>query len=447
MTERYNEAAEQNLIGALLLSPDRYDRIAGMVNPGDFYFETHQILFSAIEQMMLANKPVEVFTLCERLHEYGELDRVGGLPYITHLHMTAPSAANIKAYAQTVADRSTERRLLSVTADIAEIVSSTLDVSDKVAAAQQAILDIGTKTQAHDPVDGRQLASEVLQEIQKRYENGGAIPGVSTGYKDIDAITGGLMPGNLVIIAGRPAMGKTTLALNIAENVSLHDGVAYFCSLEMSRLELGMRSMASNGMIDLKGIKNGRFDDISSWDKLTVATSRMASSGLVVDEYSNTIARLSANCRKVKRQKGKLTLVVVDYIGLMTAKADSKVYEIAEITRGLKLLAKELGCAVIALSQLSRRVDERSDKRPVLSDLRDSGSIEQDADIVMFAYRDEYYNPDSPNKGIAEILVAKNRMGETGMVPMSYFGRYSRFDSFSGEFVLASAQGKRSFND
>lgn len=440
---RFSEGAEQNLIGALILEPSSYDRIAGKIGSGDFYFEAHAIMFAMIEQMLIANKPLDVFTLSESLQDAGNLDAIGGFAYVSHLATHTVGHANIAAYAKNIVSKATERRLLAATFDISEIVHSGMEIEEKLAAAQQAILAIGdSQALSHDPVDARQLASEVVTEIQKRYENGGAIPGISTGYSGLDNQLGGYMPGNLIIIAGRPGMGKTTLALNVAENISADGGVALFVSLEMSRMELGMRSMASLGRVDLKNIKAGKFEDDDDWTRLTLSTGRLAESGLIVDEYSNTVARVAANARRIKRQKGKISLLTIDYIGLMTAKAENKANEIAEITRGLKLLAKELGCPLVALAQLNRKVEDRADKRPQLSDLRDSGAIEQDADIVMFAYRDEYYYPDSPSKGIAEIIVAKNRMGETGVVPMTYFGRYSRFDNFSGEFVRAEHKPK-----
>lgn len=446
MTEqqpRFSEGAEQNLLGALILEPSSYDRIAGKISSGDFYFESHSILFAMIEQMLVANRPLDIFTVSENLQNAGQLDAVGGDTYLNHLVANTIGHANITAYAKNIVTKATERRLLSATFDISEIVHSGMEIEEKLAAAQQVILAIGdSQALSHEPVEARQLASEVVAEIQKRYENGGAIPGISTGYSGLDNQFGGLMPGNLIIIAGRPGAGKTTLALNIAENVSADGGVVLFLSLEMSRMELGMRSMASLGRVDLKNIKGGKFEDEDDWVRLTLSTGRLAESGLIVDEYSNTVARIAANARRIKRQKGKISCLVVDYIGLMTAKAENKTNEIAEITRGLKLLAKELGCAIIALAQLNRKVEDRADKRPQLSDLRDSGAIEQDADIVMFAYRDEYYYPDSPSKGIAELIVAKNRMGETGIVPMSYFGRYSRFDNFSGEFVRVDHKQK-----
>jgi replicative DNA helicase len=433
--------AEQSVIGGLLRDNASFDRIADMMQPEDFYRYDHRIIFEQIVRMINASKPADVITVFENLTQLGKADDVGGLPYLNAMAQNTPSAANIRRYAEIVRDRSVLRQLITVADDISGQAFSpqgkeTKEILDEAESRIFAIAEQGARGAA-GWLAVQPLLTQVVERIDELYsrDNQSEITGVPTGFIDLDRMTSGLQGGDLVIVAGRPSMGKTAFSVNIGENVAIEAGlpVAIF-SMEMGGTQLAMRMLGSVGQLDQHRLRTGRLND-EDWPRLTHAIQKMNDAQVFIDETPalNPI-EMRARARRLARQCGKLGLIIVDYLQLMQGSkaGDNRAAEISEISRSLKGLAKELGCPVIALSQLNRSLEQRPNKRPVMSDLRESGAIEQDADVIIFLYRDEVYNADSPDKGTAEIIIGKQRNGPIGAVRLTWIGQYTKFGNYSG---------------
>lgn len=434
--------AEQSVLGGLLLEASALDKITDLMTADDFYRQEHRLIFRQIVRLSEQAKPVDVITVAEALEIAGELDKVGGLPYLGGLAQNVPSAANIRRYGEIVRERSIMRKLAEVGTDIASSAYNPTgrDAAQLLDEAESKVFEI-----AEAGSKGKQgfiamppLLSQVVERIETLYarDNPSDITGTATGFTDLDRMTSGLQPGDLVIIAGRPSMGKTALAINIAENVAMDSKlpVAIF-SMEMAATQLAMRMLGSVGKLNQHDLRTGRLQD-DDWGRLTHALGRLNDAPIHIDESAALSSLdLRARSRRLHRQNNGLGLIVVDYLQLMssnTGKAsENRATEISEISRSLKALAKELHVPVIALSQLNRSLEQRPNKRPVMSDLRESGAIEQDADLILFIYRDEVYNSDSPDKGKAEIIIGKQRNGPIGMVPLAFRGEYTRFDNLA----------------
>lgn len=441
----HNIEAEQSVLGALLLSSNVWDKIADKVSETDFYRAEHQLIYRHIARHIEQGKSIDVIVIAESLQSTGKLDRVGGLQYLGELSTNTPSVANIASYASIVRTKKLERDFMAALYDIQELSYSEFSISDKISKAVdllQAISDGGS----NEPIRLSTSISNALEGIERRFASDGEHSGLKTGFNDFDRKLGGLQPGDLIIIAGRPSQGKTAFAINIAENVVKAGGAGLVFSIEMSDEQLALRAISSAGSIDMNILRTGKLQD-NDWDKLTHSITLLNDANLFIDQSPMiTSAQMHAKARRMKRQHG-LDLIVIDYLQLMSEGGDNRNAELASITRKLKLMAKDLGVPVVCLSQLSRKCEERTNKRPLMSDLRDSGAIEQDADVIVMLYRDEYYNPDTMNKGMAEAIICKNRMGEVGMVPLTFQGKYSRFNTFSGEIFREEKRSKRGFDD
>jgi len=434
--------AEQSVLGGLLLEANALDRIADLVTADDFYRQEHRLIYRQIVAMSEVAKPVDVITVAEALELAGDLDKVGGLPYLGSLAQNVPSAANIRRYGEIVRERAIMRKLAEVGTDIA---SSSYNPTGRDAAqlldeAERKVLEI-----AEAGSRGKQgfvamppLLTEVVERIETLYgrDNPSDITGIATGYADLDRKTSGLHPGDLIIVAGRPSMGKTAFSINIAENVALDSKlpVAIF-SMEMGAGQLAMRMLGSVGKLNQQDLRTGKLQD-DDWGRLTHALGKLNDAPIHIDESAALSSlELRARARRLHRQNNGLGLIVVDYLQLMSSNvgkvSENRATEISEISRSLKALAKELHVPVIALSQLNRSLEQRTDKRPVMSDLRESGAIEQDADLILFIYRDEVYNPDSQQQGKAEIIIGKQRNGPIGKVELAFRGEYTRFDNLA----------------
>ncbi len=432
--------AEQSVLGGLMLDNQTWDSIADKVVETDFYRRSHQLIFRKIEELAEKQIPFDVITLSDSLKAIGELDNVGGLAYLIMLAKDTPSAANIVAYANIVRDRSVLRQLIHIGTEISDSAFNTdgRDTSELLENAERQVFQIAEqrqKGQSGGFISIKSLLAKAVDKIETLFEQEGAITGASTGFTDFDALTSGLQPSDLIIVAGRPSMGKTTIAMNMAENVALKGDkpVAVF-SMEMPGDSLAMRMMSSLGRIDQNKVRTGKLED-DDWPRLTSAINLLAGTQLFIDDSpALTPTEVRARARRLAREYGQLGLIVVDYLQLMQSPSsgDNRVQKISEISRGLKALAKELNVPVVALSQLNRNLEQRPNKRPVMSDLRDSGAIEQDADLIVFVYRDEVYNEDSPDKGIAEIIIGKQRNGPLGTVRLTFLGQYTRFENFAG---------------
>jgi len=432
--------AESSVLGGLLLDNASWDRVGDMLRPDDFYRHEHRSIFEAIMSLINANRAADVVTTYERLQGIGKSDAAGGLAYLNSLAQYVPSAANIRRYAEIVRERAVLRQLIAASDDIATAAFNPKgrEVSTILDEAEQKIFHIGE--QGSRMKDGFQsmesLVVTLLDDVVERSENPQDVTGLRTGYIDLDKMTSGLQAGDLVILAARPSMGKTALAINIAEHVALHErkAVAVF-SMEMGASQLAVRIVGSIGRINQSNMRSGKLTD-DEWPRLTEAVEKLRDVSLHIDETPGLRSgELRANARRLARQCGGLGLIVVDYLQLMTgstSEGENRAAEIGEISRSLKMLAKELQCPVIALSQLNRSVETRTDKRPMMSDLRESGSIEQDADIIMFIYRDEYYTKDACKEpGVAEIIIAKQRNGPTGTVKLSFINQLTRFENLA----------------
>jgi replicative DNA helicase len=434
--------AEQSVLGGLLLDNQRWDSIADRISVDDFYRREHRLIFKAIAALSEENSPADVITVSEHLESTGELESAGGLSYLGSLANNTPSAANVAAYADIVRERSILRQLLNVARDVTETAYNPegRSAGEVLDLAEKKIFDISEqRARRRGGVESiATILTKTVDRIDELYRTQGSITGVPTGFTDLDDKTSGLQPSDLVIIAGRPSMGKTTLAINMAENAAVgHKIPVAIFSMEMPGTQLAMRMMASLGRINSHRLRTGKLDD-EDWPRLTSAVTLLSDAPIFIDDTpALTPMELRARSRRIKREHG-LGLIIVDYLQLMQAadaNNENRATEISAITRSLKSLAKELSVPVIAMSQLNRSLESRTDKRPVMSDLRESGAIEQDADVILFIYRDEVYNEDSPDKGTAEIIIGKQRNGPIGKVKMTFLGEYTKFENYiSGGF-------------
>lgn len=433
--------AEQAILGGLMLENQVWDKISEKVCETDFYRTEHRILFRAILALATKNQPFDVVTLLDNLKSNNVLDDAGGEAYLFELANNTPSVANVSAYADIVREKSVQRQLISVATDIADSAYNpgSRDLTELLDFAESKVFAIAEQT----PSDGgpeiiKSILVRAVEKIDALYHNGDSLTGLSTGLKDLDERTSGLQPSDLIIVAGRPSMGKTTFAMNIAEHAAIQSSkpVVVF-SMEMPGDSLAMRMMSSLGRIDQHRIRTGKLND-DDWPRITSAVHMLSEAPLFIDDTAAlSPAELRARARRLMKEHGQLGLIVIDYLQLMKvpgSKSDNRTAEISEISRSLKSLAKELKVPVIALSQLNRSLEQRQDKRPVMSDLRESGAIEQDADLICFIYRDEVYNEDSPDKGTAEVIIAKQRNGPIGKIRVAFLGKYTRFEdlAFSG---------------
>jgi replicative DNA helicase len=433
--------AESSVLGGLLLDNQAWDRVADLLKEGDFYRYEHKLIFTAIAALINGSRPADVITVFEQLQNLGKADEVGGLPYLNALAQYVPSAANIRRYAEIVRDRGILRKLVSASDEIATAAFNPQGkaVEQILDEAEQKIFHIGEEgsrnKQGFQGMDS--LVVQLLDRVQEMADNPNDITGVPTGFYDFDKMTSGMQAGDLIILAARPSMGKTSLAINIAEHVALNEGlpVAVF-SMEMGASQLAVRIVGSIGRIDQGHLRTGRLTD-DEWPRLTEAIEKLRNISLHIDETPGlTVSELRANARRLARQcGGKLGLIVVDYLQLMSVSGgmadENRATAVGEISRGLKMLAKELGCPLIALSQLSRGVEQRTDKRPMMSDLRESGAIEQDADVIMFIYRDDYYNKDSKEPGVSEVIISKQRNGPTGTLKLAFIKNLTKFENLA----------------
>jgi len=439
--------AEQATLGGLLLDNAAWDKIGDVLREDDFYRADHRLIWKHIAQLVEKGKPADVITVYEALDAEKRAEDVGGLSYLNDLAQNTPSAANIKGYADIVRDRSVLRRLLGASGDIADNVfnregRSVREILDSAEAAVFQIAEEGARGKQGFE-DLASLIAQVRDRVQELHDmNSPDITGIETGFKDLDMKTSGLQPGDLIIVAGRPSMGKTTFAMNVAENVALAGGIVGVFSMEMGGTQLAMRILGSIGQLDLHRLRTGKLDD-HEFSRFATAMERLQDCKLHVDETpALTSLELRARARRLHRVYGKLDLIVIDYLQLMSGSSasgreENRATEVSEISRSLKALAKELRCPVIALSQLNRGLEQRQDKRPMMSDLRESGAIEQDADVILFIYRDEVYHPEAENnKGLAEVIIGKQRNGPIGKVELTFLGQYTKFANraFSGSY-------------
>jgi replicative DNA helicase len=426
----HNIEAEQSVIGGLLLDNNAIDRIVGILSESDFYRHDHQVIFSHIEKMIARNQPADIVTVAESMEAAGVLERVGGISYIGAMAQNTPGSANIKRYAEIVRDKAVARSLISIAAEIQEDLYSTADIQSSLDRAQSSIMGITESKQTDDPVAVRELLPACADRIDAAFH--GEIKSIKTGFDDLDReLGGGIEPGDLIIVAGRPSMGKTAFATQIARNIQSDKEAALLISCEMGSAQIVMRLISADARVNSYKLRNGKMED-EDWTRLASGIGRLNNINMFIDDKTFTIAGVRAKARSIKRKHG-LSVIVIDYIQLMRGEGTNREQEVSSISRGLKAIAKELDVPVIALSQLSREVEKRADKRPVMSDLRDSGAIEQDADIIVFLYRDDYYNEDSPYKGTAEAAISKNRNGATGRVIFTFEKEHTVFLPFTGQ--------------
>ncbi|MEO7245864.1 MAG: replicative DNA helicase [Rubrivivax sp.] len=434
--------AEQSVLGGLLLDNLAWDRAADLLTSGDFYRHEHRLIFGAVGTLVGASRPADVITVFEQLQQHGKAEEAGGLAYLNALAQSVPSAANLRRYAEIVRERAILRKLIAASDDIATTAFNPQGrpVPQILDEAESQILKIGEEgsrqRQGFQGID--KLVVALIDRVTELYENGAEeVTGVRTGFYDLDRTTAGLQKGDLIVLAARPSMGKTAFALNIAENVAVHEGLPVLVfSMEMGASQLALRLVGSLGRIDQQHLRTGKLGD-EEWGRLAEAVDKLKQVQVFIDETpALTVAELRARARRMARQfGGTLGLIVVDYLQLMSGSAsgdENRATELGEISRGLKALAKELQCPVMALSQLNRSVESRNDKRPMMSDLRESGAIEQDADIIMFIYRDDYYNKEaSKEPGVTEIIIAKQRNGPVGTIKLTFLKPLTRFENLA----------------
>ncbi|KAG1682883.1 Replicative DNA helicase [Nymphon striatum] len=428
--------AEQSVLGGLLLDNESWYKVADVVTERDFYRQDHRLIFRSIAELAENNEPLDVVTLSEWLKQREELENAGGLAYLGTLAKDTPSAANIRAYAVIVREKSILRQLISVGTEIADEAFNPgeLESKDLLDEAERKVFEIAEQgNRQQDFKDIKGLLKTTLAHIDELSKSDAKITGAETGYNDLDDMTSGLQPGDLIIVAGRPSMGKTTFSMNLAEFIAINDKkpVAIF-SMEMPAEQLVLRLFASNGRVPLNDIRTGKIRE-EDWPRVGMAVKQFSETKLFIDDSAAmSPTEVRAKARRLHREHGQLGLIVLDYIQLMQTggKAENRASEISEISRSLKALAKELSVPVIALSQLNRSLEQRPNKRPIMSDLRESGAIEQDADVIMFIYRDEVYNEDTEDKGIAEVIIGKQRNGAIGKIRLTFTGKYTRFDNF-----------------
>lgn len=422
--------AEQAVLGAILLDREAIISASEYIKPEDFYKDSHREVYQAAAELFEKGEPVDLVTLSEQLKQKDVLEAVGGMAFLTDLSTSVPTTANVAHYAKIVYEKSLLRKLIRACGEISDMsFQATEDVMEIIDFAEKGIFDISQKRSFKGFVPLKDVLVASFNKIEELYNNKGNTTGIPTGFHDIDSKTSGLQRSDLILVAARPSMGKTSFALNIAQNAALNQKVpvAIF-SLEMSREQLVNRMICAEASIDSHRMRTGSLAD-GDWPKLAESVNKLSTADIYIDDTPGiTVAEMRSKCRRLKLEKG-LELILIDYLQLMqgSGRAESRQQEISEISRSLKALAREMDCPVMAMSQLSRAPEMRSDHRPMLSDLRESGAIEQDADVVMFIYRDEYYNTDTDKKGIAEIILAKQRNGPTGVVELVWLDKFTKF--------------------
>ena len=431
--------AEQAVLGGLMLDNRRFDEVSEVVTAADFYRQDHRLIYAAVERLASESEPLDVVTLAEYLERAGDIEDAGGLSYLAELAEKTPSAANIRAYAQIVAERSILRQLIEVSGGIVDSAfnpqgRTSSELLDEAERNVFRIAESRTK-EGSGPKPINPILTQALTRIEELFESGDKVTGLTTGFSDLDEWTSGMQPSDLIIVAGRPSMGKTTFAMNIVENALLSTGEPILVfSMEMPADSIVMRMLSSLGRIDQTRMRSGKLEE-DDWPRLTSAVSLLKDKPLYIDDTPGlSPTEMRSRARRIARENGgKLSLIMVDYLQLMRVpgNTEGRTAEISEISRSLKGLAKELSCPVVALSQLNRSLEQRPNKRPVNSDLRESGAIEQDADVIMFVYRDEVYNEDTQDKGIAEIIIGKQRNGPIGTVRLAFIGKFTKFEDLA----------------
>ncbi|MFQ3323018.1 MAG: replicative DNA helicase [Pseudomonadales bacterium] len=429
--------AEQSVIGGLMLSPETWDSISDTLVEGDFYRREHRLIFRTMSSLVEIQSPLDVITLSEALQSRAELDNVGGLSYLGELATNTPSIANIKAYADIIRERSTLRQLIGAATDTAEdcFYPEGREAGELLSDAEQRISNIAEgRPKIGGPQDANSLLKSTIEKIDELFNTDGSLTGLTTGFKDIDEQTSGLQNSDLIIVAARPSMGKTALAMNLVENaIMAQDKPVIVFSMEMPAQSLIMRMLSSIGRINQTRIRSGNLTE-EDWPKLSAAVSKLKDKPLFIDDTAAlSPGEIRSRCKRIQREHGSPAMIMIDYLQLMQVpgKENNRVEEISYISRSLKTLAKEFECPVVALSQLNRGLEQRPNKRPVNSDLRESGAIEQDADVIAFIYRDEVYNEDSPDKGVAEIIIGKQRNGPIGTSRLAFIGEFTRFEDLA----------------
>lgn len=430
-----NLQAEESVLGAMLLSREAIADAVEVLEPEHFYKPAHGHVYEAVTSLYAAGQPVDAVTVAEELNRAGLLEAIGGPGLLIDLQGATPAVGNAAHYARIVEEHALLRRLISVSNEIADIAYSVPDdVVKAVDDAEARMFDVAQRRVANTTAPIKDLLSDNLDRLEMLYERGDAITGIPTGFLDLDELTSGLQPNAFYVVGARPAMGKTAFALGMATNAAMQTGkpVLVF-SLEMSQLELSQRILCSDAKVDATRVKTGKLDE-ADWNRISHSVGRLAEAPIYIDDNPHTsVMEIRAKSRRLKSRVGELGMVVVDYIQLMSGRsnAESRQVEVSEISRNLKILARELETPVIALAQLNRSLEQRQDRRPMLSDLRESGALEQDADMVMFLYRDEIYNAESDQRGIAEVIVAKHRNGPTDTVKLAFLGQYTRFENMA----------------
>lgn len=428
----HNIEAEQSVLGAMLLDKDAITNVNEVLRGDEFYKESHRLLFDAILELYNRDEPVDMITLIDLLRSREHLEAVGGISYISDIVTSVPATSNVKHYAKIVEEKYVLRKLILSSNEIMDMCYSQKEkIEDVIGSAEKYIFDISQKNIHQDFEHVSNIITRSFDELERLYKNKGEITGIGSGFRDLDKKTSGFQAGDLVLIAARPSMGKTSFVANIALEAALRGGnsVVLF-SLEMSKEQIAYRMICAEANVDMLRLRTGDLED-EDWIKLAKAAGPMANSKMFIDDTPGiSVSEMRSKCRRLKTQKDKgVDLIIIDYLQLMSGggKSESRQQEVSEISRNLKALAKEMGAPVLALSQLSRAAEQRADHRPILSDLRESGAIEQDADIVMFLYRDEYYNKDTDKKNMAEVILAKQRNGPTGTVDLAWLGQYTKF--------------------
>lgn len=428
--------SEQSILGSILLDKDAMITVTETIRPDDFYKEAHKIIYECMIKLSNKNEPIDLITLTEELRRQGHLDDIGGITYITSLSTIVPTTSNVKYYADIVKEKSVLRKLIKASNDIINLgYDGSTKIEDVLDKAEKKIFDISQEKASDDFKSINSVLMDAYDMIEHLYTNKTEMTGITTGFTDLNKKINGMQRTDLLLIAARPAMGKTAFSLNLVQNAALKGdaSVAVF-SLEMSKEQLVQRMLSSQSNVELSKLKTGKLGE-NDWPRIIDAMAVLSNAKIHIDDTPGIkISELRSKCRKLKIEQG-LDLILIDYLQLMEGEGnnESRQQEISKISRSLKVIAKELNCPVVALSQLSRAPEQRADHRPMLSDLRESGAIEQDADIVMFLYRDEYYHPDSDRKNIGEVIIAKNRHGETGAVELVWLGEVQKFADKSRE--------------
>jgi replicative DNA helicase len=426
----HNIEAEQSVLGSMIIDKTSIAQSAEVLQASDFYKDAHQVIFNAVMDLYQKDTAVDLITLTEHLQSKERLEGAGGITYISQVCTSVISTANLQSYIKIVKDKSTLRKLIRASTDIIEqSYNKQDDVASVVDVAEKKIFDIGSNRDTSDFEAMNTVLERGFLEIERLFNNKGGVTGVPSGFPELDSKTSGFQRGDMVLIAARPSMGKTTFALNLAEYAALREGksVAVF-SLEMSKEQLAYKLLCSQASVDMLKLRTGNLED-KDWESIAKASGPLSTAKIFIDDTAGiSVMEMRSKCRKLKIEHG-IDLILIDYLQLMSGSRgnESRQQEVSEISRSIKALAKEMQCPVIALSQLSRAPEQRTDHRPMLSDLRESGSIEQDADLVMFLYRDEYYNKETEEKNVAECIIAKQRNGPTGTVKLAWLGQYSKF--------------------